>query len=246
MYHRLNPKFQPDVNENLRIYKLPIQHHSYIVGVDSASGIPGRNLSAIQVLDMDTAEQVACYWAEIPPDRFMPEVEKIGFFYNTALIGVELEKYGMIVIHLLRDSYPNLYYHSDNLTTMQPNVQKQYGWNPVAGRNRQIAIDLLKMDLGMNISESWEDRQLALKIYDHDTRQEMQWFCKDDKGKEQAASGKTDDKLAALWIANHIRHERILSYHAYVKPHEETFMEKMMNAKKAGARDLGKRDYYAD
>lgn len=179
----------------------------YVIGADSASGLPNRDKSAYQVLCLETHEQVACFGEESPPNRFASELAKVGRYFNNATIGVELDKYGYLTINILKDIYPNLYFHIQSPTSYGTAISKEYGWKATSS-NRQVAIDFLKMDFSANGSDNEAEKNGAIKIYDARTLEEMAFFIKDrETGKEAAQNGKKDDMVAALWIANFMWHE---------------------------------------
>ena len=192
-------RFRPEVHPN------PKYH--YVVGADAASGLPNRDKSAYQVLCLETHEQVAVFGEECAPNKFAFELKKIGNFFNNAVIGVELDKYGFLTINILKDIYSNLYFHVMSPTAFETSVAREYGWKPTT-TNRQIGVDFLKMDFASNGSDNQAEKDNALKLYDARTYEEMAFFIKDrETGKEAAQRGKKDDLLAALWIANFIWHE---------------------------------------
>jgi hypothetical protein len=134
-------------------------------------------------------------------------LRKIGTYFNNAIIGVELDKYGLLTNEILKDIYGNLYFHTEAPGGFAGGFSKQYGWKPTS-TNRQVALDYLKMDFQANAGTSEAEQKSAIKIYDERTYEEMAFFVKDrETGKEAAQRGKRDDLLAALWIANFIWHE---------------------------------------
>lgn len=120
---------QPD--EGLWVWKKPviavpekrrgdqiIQHgipaHSYVMGVDIATG-KSRDYSAIEVFDVDTMEQVAEFMARCLPRELIKYIDRIGRWYNCALAVVERNNGGDIVIDNLRYDimYPRLWRKKD-------------------------------------------------------------------------------------------------------------------------------------
>ena len=78
-----------------------LPEHRYVAAVDVASGT-GNDYSAIQVVDVDTFEQVAEFQGFIDPDLLAVEAARIGWIYNTALIAPETTGgYGVSVIRKL-------------------------------------------------------------------------------------------------------------------------------------------------
>jgi len=192
-------KYQTDRHPDKRLH--------YVIGADSASGLPNRDKSAYQVLCLETHEQVACFAEECAPNHFAEELRKVGTYFYNATVGVELDKYGFLTINILKDIYPYLYFHIQSPTSYGTAISKEYGWKPTSP-NRQVAIDYLKMDFSANGSENEAEKKSAIKIFDSQTYEEMAFFIKDrETGKEAAQKGKKDDRLAALWIADFMWHE---------------------------------------
>jgi len=77
---------------------------SYIVAVDVARG-DGKDYSTIQVLDVDTLEQVAEYRDKIGVDLLPYLVDWIGRVYNEAFVVVEANSFGLGVGYDLRDKF---------------------------------------------------------------------------------------------------------------------------------------------
>lgn len=219
------------------------KEQTYIIAADSASGLPNRNGSAGCVLCLETHKIVASICGEIAPEDFAVELEKAARYFNKGEIVVEYEKYGMIVLHILRDKYPFIYSHSESLVGTEGNRSKILGWNPVLNRNRQIAIDLLKMDVGYSLSNNPIERSRAIVIPDKSILLEMNDFVRNNEnGKEEAAPGKKDDRVSSIYIANFVWHERMQYRKPKVAKQEDTFwdlirkMERPKNERSLGER----------
>lgn len=208
-----------------QVYRAKIDIHPnpkyhYVIGADSASGLPNRDKSAYQVLCLETHEQVAWFGEECAPNKFAVELKRIAQFFNDAVVGVELDKYGYLTINILKDIYTNLYFHIQSPTAYGTAISKEYGWKATS-TNRQVAIDYLKMDFAANGSDNEAEKKNGIKIYDARTYDEMAFFVKDrETGKEAAQRGKKDDLLAAMWIANFIWHEMQIKFE-YKEPEAE-------------------------
>jgi hypothetical protein len=84
--------------------------HRYVAAVDVSSGT-ANDYSAIQVVDVDTFEQVAEFQGLIDPDLLALEAARIGWIYNTALIAPEITGgWGASVVRKLEKlSYRKVY-----------------------------------------------------------------------------------------------------------------------------------------
>lgn len=116
----LNFTFE-DEGQGLWIYRQPvlakpakmrgnsvIEHgssaHAYVMGVDISTG-KGRDYCAIEVFDVDTREQVAEFMARVLPRELAMYADMIGRFYNSAMMVVERNNGGDIIIDELRYTY---------------------------------------------------------------------------------------------------------------------------------------------
>lgn len=83
----------------------------YIVACDVARG-DGGDYSTIQVLDVETLEQVAEYRDKIGVDLFPYIIEWVGKAYNDAYVVVEANSFGLSIGYDLRDKfhYKRLFY----------------------------------------------------------------------------------------------------------------------------------------
>lgn len=213
-----------------KIYRQPSEKQHYVVSVDAASGKEGANESVVNVLSIEKGEQCAIFGGLYDPEIVSREAEKIGYMFNTAVIAVELEFHGATIVNNLRGwGYPNLYFHTESLTGMGGMTTRNYGWD--ARRFRQTAIDWLQQDVGNILSTKPADKKTALKIYDHDTINQLGYFIRNkSSGKMEAASGKYDDRVSALYIGNFVRRERLQLYtHVEEKPKEKNFLDILAN-----------------
>jgi hypothetical protein len=220
--------------------------YSYIVSGDSASGLPNRNGAASSILCLETHEQVAAFSGKVAPEDFAVELRAAGWYYNKAEIVVEYEKYGLLVLSLIIDKYPNVYSQSDSFTSMSMHSATNYGWNPVTNRNRQLAVDMLAMDIGFFLSGNSEERAKSIKVYDKDTLLESAFFVRNKlNGKDEAQSGKTDDLVSSLYIANFVWHERNqYTKAAKVEKKRDTIFDMMYaGQRKMNERSMGVREY---
>jgi len=78
--------------------------HSYVMGVDFATG-KGKDYSTIEVIDIDTMEQVAEFMARCLPREFVKFMDRIGRWYNSALAVIERNNGGDVLIDLFKSDY---------------------------------------------------------------------------------------------------------------------------------------------
>lgn len=114
-------------NEGLWIWKKPVhaqpakmigskviipevKPHNYVIGVDIMTG-RGRDYHAIEVFDIDNMEQAAEMMIRCDTPQFKKYVDRIGRWYNSAMLVVERNNGGDVVIDdlLLNFAYPNFW-----------------------------------------------------------------------------------------------------------------------------------------
>jgi hypothetical protein len=72
--------------------------HVYVIGIDPAEGNPTSDDSALEVLDADTGEEVACLAGKFPPQVLAAYAHQIGTWYNWALLMCERNNHGHAVL----------------------------------------------------------------------------------------------------------------------------------------------------
>jgi len=79
---------------NLEVWSPPDAMHGYVMGVDTAEGLGHGDYSCVQVLDLNTGEQVAVWHGHIAPDELAAEVFNVGLWYRDALCCGESNNHG--------------------------------------------------------------------------------------------------------------------------------------------------------
>lgn len=185
--------------------------HVYVMGVDIATG-KGRDYSAIEVLDINTMEQVAEFMARCLPREFVKFIDRIGRYYNSALAVVERNNGGDIVIDQLRYDlmYPRLWRQKDindkpkpsnGVSQRQRALQvKPYGWNTTSSSkpilNKLLLDHIREDDGGYTIYSKRLLKQLHTYVRKRDRLGR-------DTGKTEAeeGAGNFDDLVMALAMA---------------------------------------------
>jgi len=130
---------EPRRDKDGDIIKKGDRQHSYVMGVDIATG-KSRDFSAIEVFDIDTMEQVAEFMARCLPHEFVKFIDWIGRYYNLALSVIERNNGADTLIHSLRVdyAYPNVWRETSVNDKPRPNSAsgkqralqyKEYGWS---------------------------------------------------------------------------------------------------------------------
>lgn len=201
-------KFEKWANSNLKkknkwatgalwIWKEPQDGHEYIIGADCAQGVgeDGDN-SAFQVIDVYTMEQVAEFYScTVKPHVFAKIINEIGYYYNTAMVGIENMESGISVLNDLQHDlgYDSLYYGQKNKG--EPGIKS-------TRINRPQIIELLQSRLTSG----------TIKINSSRLVNELNTFIFSSQNKRAEASrGCHDDAIMALCIALLIREEQVRS-----------------------------------
>ena len=185
-------EFVRDATGNLTIFKAPGNSFKskYVVAGDPSRTTYGDG-ACIQVINRYTLEQVAVWHGQIDPTMFAHRLMEIAFYYNTALLNVEIEGPGYGTISVLLDhSYPELWRH--RWPDRAPGkVSTNYGWSTNYQR-KHWAMSKVIFLLG----------QRALTIHDERTYDQMQTYVNLPNGELGPASYKMfDDAVMALAIA---------------------------------------------
>lgn len=184
-------KYHMDIEETdrgyLQIFEEPKDSEEYVIGADVATSV---DYSSAHVIKKKTAEVVAVWHGHINPKEFGKELERLGYYYYAAMIGVERNNQGIATLIQLNDSYyPMLYYRDDVTDTGEATVSK-LGWETNIRTRPVLISDLAVMIRGRDIV-----------CYDAATIDECMTFVRDKNGKEQAQTGCHDDRVISLAIA---------------------------------------------
>ena len=95
---------KPPPLPGLILYALPIPGRRYVIGADPAEGNPTSDESALEVLDVDSGEEVAALAGRFEPATFAAHVTTVARWYNGAPILVERNNHGHAVLLWLRDN----------------------------------------------------------------------------------------------------------------------------------------------
>lgn len=181
--------WQPPLRERIEDGKRKPANR-YIAAVDVSSG-GSTDFSAIQVICVETLEQVAEYQAKVDPDLLAIEAYRLGKIYNDALVVPEMTGgWGFtIASELKRLGYPRLYTRrvKDRLTQK---FTDKLGWDTNVA-TRAMMLDTLEQAL----------RERVLTLNGERTLAELVTFVRDDNGRPAAQPGTNDDLTVTLAMA---------------------------------------------
>jgi hypothetical protein len=108
-------ELQKGTDGPLVIYETPQPGHHYFIGVDSARGeestlAPG-DYAAMVCWNAETGDLAARYMSRVSPEELSLVAAALGYYFNNAMLNVELNNIGYVTMRELRDRlhYPNQY-----------------------------------------------------------------------------------------------------------------------------------------
>lgn len=185
----LKPKFVASRTGRFELWEPPSREGVYIIGADIASE-QGPNKSVASVFNRETWEKVGMWWGNTHPKDFAKVLQKIGLFYNSALIVPERNNQGMTTVTELRDmNYPRIFrMHSYGKEEETESQNLGFDTNP---RTRPVMLDFL--------AHAVQNR--TVKIYSAATLDQYRSFVLDSDGRPEAQRGCDDDIVMADAIA---------------------------------------------
>lgn len=186
-----NIKFVAYFGGKIKIYREPEAGVPYVIGGDTAGD--GSDYFVADVLDNRTGDQVAILRHQFDEDEYARQVYCLGMYYNTALVGVEVNFSTHPVKELTRLGYEHQYVRSVE-DDFRGRMRHSYGFRT----DRQTRPNMIAALVT-------EVRDHAEGIVDLDTLNEMQTFVRNEDMRAEAADGAHDDCVMALGIAHYIR-----------------------------------------
>lgn len=175
----------------LKIWDMPERNEEYVIGADVAEGLAGGDFSVADVIRKKDMKTVARFRGKPDPDQFGTILERLGRFYNYALIGVEINNHGLTTVQRLRNMfYRNLYRREKGYDEIFEEMTSRFGWKTDL-RTKPMAIDYL----AEAIREGYvidEDIVFVEEAYS---------YVMDDRGRTNAEEGAHDDTIMAKAIA---------------------------------------------
>ncbi|HEV3255417.1 MAG TPA: hypothetical protein VG013_00930 [Gemmataceae bacterium] len=87
----------------LTVYAVPRFDRRYVIGADPAEGNPTSDDSALEILDIDTGEEVATLAGKLQPTALASYADQLGRWYWNAAIMCERNNHGHAVLAWLRE-----------------------------------------------------------------------------------------------------------------------------------------------
>lgn len=184
----------------LKLWHLPEKDQKYTLAVDVAEGIEinsesGKKNDFCVIEVMDSKLRTCLRWrGHIDPDMLGEIAFNIGMFYNTALIGVEVNNHGLTTVQSLRNKfYRNLYMREQAEDQQFQQRTSKMGWL-TSKRTKPIIINELVKAI----------RDGDIIDLDIVFIRECMTYVRDDRGFTNAREGMFDDTVMAKAINLHL------------------------------------------
>ena len=174
----------------LRVWKEPDENGKYAIGADPSQGMEHGDFAAVHVINARNHEVVAHWHGHIDPDLLATEVlDRLGRWYNNALIGVESNNHGLTTLQFLHKTCK----YSPIYMERSPKYKKSVPTDMLGFRTTQVTKPLM-------IDELNEALRGSMTLWDEETIAELRTFTRDEKGKMSGSP--FDDRTISLAIAN--------------------------------------------
>lgn len=195
--------------EELLIWALPKEGHVYAFGADTALGLNGygdHDYDADMVWDVTDNVQVAELHGRWDTHTYGVMLAELGFWYNTALLGVERNQHGFAVINAalytanypeaMHDNSTGLYMHQEFDEKKTPTTRRA-GF-PTTRDSKTFILD----ELATSVEEgSFHPRSRALVS-------DMMRFVKLPNGKAGGEGRAHDDRVMAMAVTTRMKNLR--------------------------------------
>jgi hypothetical protein len=183
-----SPKFVDEKKGALAIWEMPQIGQKYVIGADVAEGLEHGDFSSAHVLNAKTGKLAAVLHLHVDADLFGERLAALGWFYQTALVGIEVNNHGLTTNKAIqRARYPRVYFRR-TMNTITKTMQKQLGWRTDVA-TKPLMIDELVRAL----------REDTLSVEDAHTIAELMQYQRDERGK--MGGSPYDDRVMSLAVA---------------------------------------------
>lgn len=177
--------FDPSIGyiKSLWVWMDPLEKKEYGVTADVAAGV-GNDYSAIQVIDLETNEQVAEFYSnKVSLEDFKMIIKQLAEYYNKAKLSIERNSLGAPLCSYFYETlkYENFYLHRRAKSTYVEGF-------PVTSGNRGSML--------ANLQGALTNKEI--KINSIRTINEIRTFAFLDNGKLGASQGNHDDLVMSL------------------------------------------------
>ena len=181
-------KLKPRKDGKMIVWKMPVPDHRYVIGADTAEGLPTGDYSSAHVVDVLDGSTVAAWHGHAASDDFGDILIAMGSMYNKAQIAVETNFSDAVLFRLKHQHYVDIF-QREQLDSQTNHKMKKYGWKTTKQSKRSM-IDFLD-----------EDLRDGLELRDAQLIKEMTTFVINDDQSMGASQGCHDDRVISRAIA---------------------------------------------
>lgn len=174
----------------LRIWEFPdTTRGKYVIGADPSQGLEHGDYASVHVINARTYRVVAVWHGHIDPDLLATELlDRLGRWYNNALVGVESNNHGLTTLKFLqKKKYHPIYMERS------PKYKKSVPTDVLGFRTTQVTKPLMIDELNTALRG-------PMTLEDSETIAELRTFTRDEKGRMSGSP--FDDRTISLAIAN--------------------------------------------
>lgn len=182
---------EDDRRGSVAVYETPQAGVPYVIGADTAG--EGSDWFVAQVLDNRDGRQVAVLRRRCDEDAFACELMVLGYWYNTALLGIEANFSTYPIKTCERLGYPRQFVREEE-DSYTHRLQRRLGVRTTARTRPLMLAELVRVV-----------RDETHTLNDETTLREMLAFVRNARGRPEAMPGEHDDCVMALAIAHYIR-----------------------------------------
>jgi len=189
---KLNWEMEDDEQGELEVFAEPRGSLHYAVGSDVAEeDTPQGDFTTAHVICLETGEEVAAWHGTISPGDWAQKVAAIGYYYNTAPVGIEYNNMGAATCNEIKKFYTHLYRRLKH-DTKSPKMErkKAIGWYTSKKTKPILVSDL---DKAIKAGE--------LRFNSAQTIRELLSFGKDKNGRLKGLGSAHDDRVMGAGIA---------------------------------------------
>ena len=174
----------------LRIWEFPdTARGKYVIGADPSQGLEHGDFASVHDINARTYRVVANWHGHIDPDLLATDVlDRLGRWYNNALIGVESNNHGLTTLKFLQKAkYHPIYMERS------PKYKKSVPTDVLGFRTTQVTKPLAIDELNTALRG-------PMTLEDAETIAELRTFTRNEKGRMDGSP--FDDRTMSLAIAN--------------------------------------------
>jgi len=222
--------------EGLWIWKSPIPTKRYICCSDVSTGT-GSDFSTIQILDVESYEQVAEFHAHISTPNFSNTIKKVANYYNQAYVVIESNSIGEAVFNSMYYDEYEPYKNVFKQEKTKNNITRMTGWVTDIKTRKLIVNEIIDW---LSVDELFD----SLKLYSSRLYTELSTWVWKENGKAEHTEGSKDDLIIAFALALYNRNKALTSGISFIIDEKGKFISSNGNNESRTTTASTKDDFY--